>query len=375
MLHLFKKRWLILVLSEIAFTISGQEKDTSYVKLLFAGDVMGHDSQIIAAYNDSTKSYSYDNCFSFVAPFIQQADYAVANLEVTLAGPPYKGYPQFSSPKARASALKNAGFDLLLTANNHSVDRGKKGIETTVKTLDSLNIAHVGTYVDSVSRDTLYPYLTEINGVKFTFLNCTYGTNGIAVPPPAIVNLIDTVQIKADLEKAKSFNPDCIIMTIHWGIEYERNENKTQQNLARFILENGADAVIGSHPHVVQPVKKYYKNSDSLNFNIIAYSLGNYISNQRKRYTDGGIMFELNLQKVNGNTSIVSYNYLPVWVYKPAKADGSKDFAIVPGNAYLKGLKKNLTIDNESKTGMKTFYEDVTSHLKDIPENNYDFTK
>ena len=263
----FKSVLLFLVLS-----LPASAQDTLRLSLLFVGDVMQHDSNIAAAYDMQSKKYNYASCFEYVAPIVRSADLAIGNLELTLAGSPYKGYPQFSAPDALAIELKRIGMDILVTANNHSLDRRRKGLERTLKVLDSLEILHTGTFRDSLERSSVYPLLIEKNGFTFSLLNYTYGTNGIAVTKPNIVNLIDTVAIKADLEKARSQHSDAIIVFMHWGIEYQSLPNQEQKKLAALCLREGAKLVIGSHPHVLQPMV-WNKNEDQL----IAYSLGNFI--------------------------------------------------------------------------------------------------
>ncbi|NJK85392.1 MAG: CapA family protein [Bacteroidales bacterium] len=316
------------------YTSYGFSQDTSFLKIVFAGDIMGHDGQINGAYNDSLKGYNYEPTFRYVKPYIQSADIAVANLEVTLAGPPYKGYPQFSSPDSVAIEAKKAGFDVFLTSNNHSLDRGKsKGFNRTLKVLDSLQVLHTGTFYNDSVREQEYPLMVVKNNIKLAILNYTYGTNGLTIKPPSVINRIDTALIRFDLEKAKKANPDFVFVTIHWGIEYERNENKEQEKLAKFMVRHGADAVIGSHPHVVQPVKLFFPDkSDSSRSHVIVYSQGNFVSNQRSRYQDGGILFEVNLMKVADTTLVNHFNYMPVWVYR--KTTGQKHtFHILPPHA------------------------------------------
>ena len=358
----------------IAFynSFSVETKDTSELTIVFAGDVMGHDSQINSAYNPDSNKYEYDSCFKYISPYIKQHDIAVANLEVTLAGQPFKGYPQFSSPDELAIALQNNGFNIFLTANNHSLDRGRKGVERTIDILDSLNIIHTGTFKNDSIKNVTYPLIIEKNNIRLAILNYTYGTNGLKVTRPNIVNYIDTNEIKKDLEKARSAMPDFIIVTVHWGTEYERSENKVQSETADFIFSNGADLIIGSHPHVVQPVKKYYKSeADTLSFNIVVYSLGNYISNQRKRYTDGGIMFSLKLTKSVDSIFINSFEYLPTWVYKPVK-ENKTYFTIIPANASIYGITDH-EIPKTSIDDMKIFYDDTKKLLPDVPESNYKY--
>lgn len=328
----------------------------SKLNLLFAGDIMGHDSQIESAKTGDI--YNYDTCFSFLQNYLQKADIAIANLEVSLAGEPYKGYPQFSSPDALALNAGKAGFDLFITANNHSLDRGKTGLERTLKILDNNYLIHTGTFENKVERARTYPLIIEKNGIRLAILNYTYGTNGLKVSKPNIVNYIDTAIIRSDLEKARAARPDFIIATIHWGLEYQRIQNKKQEETALFILKNGADAIIGSHPHVVQPVKSYTIDGEE---KIVVYSLGNFISNQRKRFTDGGIIFTMNLKKKE-NTTISTFSYLPVWVYKPKKKSGGNHFVIIPSNLE-KSHYQAIGMQDSDFVKMKIFDKDTRSHL------------
>jgi len=311
----------------LCFQLPAFAQDTTRLSLLFVGDIMQHDSNIAAAYNPLTARYDYTSCFEYVAPIIQSADLAIGNLELTLAGKPYKGYPQFSAPNELAYELKRVGFDVLVTANNHSVDRGKKGIERTIDVLDTLALLHTGTFKDSTARAMTYPLLIEKNGYRLSLLNYTYATNGIPVPRPTIVNLIDTVQIKNDLAKARNQHTDAIIVFMHWGDEYQSLPNKAQKKLTELCFREGAKLVIGAHPHVLQPME-WRKEKDQF----VVYSLGNFISGQRPRYRDGGAMLWIDLKKVIQDsvsiTSIVKAEYELEWVQK--SNDAKKEFTMLP---------------------------------------------
>jgi poly-gamma-glutamate synthesis protein (capsule biosynthesis protein) len=352
-----------LGLLPISLSLFAGNTDTSRLRLLFTGDIMGHDAQIFSAYDDATGIHNYDTCFSLVSPYFQAADIVIGNLEVTLAGPSYTGYPAFSSPDALAVSLKKAGFDLLITANNHSLDRGKAGLERTLKVLDSLALLHTGTFRNQTEKDITYPLIIEKHGIRLAILNYTYGTNGIAVRPPNVVNYIDTVLIARDLRKAELAEPDFTIVTMHWGIEYERLENKTQRDLGRFILSHGADAVIGMHPHVVQPITmEHYQSPDSGREKLVAYSLGNFISNQRERYRNGGIVLELELEKHQGHTALSTYNYLPVYVHKPYRDKLRSWFVLIPASANPEWIK-NLGLNEVDTRNLNTFFTDTVEHL------------
>jgi poly-gamma-glutamate synthesis protein (capsule biosynthesis protein) len=348
---------------------SATAQDTTRLSLLFAGDIMGHDSQIASAYDQVKKTYDYSSCFQFVKPYVDSVDVAMGNLEVTLAGPPFKGYPQFSSPDQLLVTLKNIGFDVLVTANNHCVDRGRKGLERTIMMLDSFKIQHTGTFVDSISRMNDSPLLMEKNGFRLAVLNYTYGTNGISVTRPNIVNHLDTAIMRLDLIEAKALNPDVIIVFTHWGSEYQSLPSKGQKALTEFCFKHGAQLVIGAHPHVLQPME-WRKDKNQF----VAYSLGNYISGQRKRYTDGGAMAYLELEKISYRpdssvTTIDSAGYYLAWVYRTV--DTQKDYYLVPIEERNAGFI-NFIKDPESKAALKVFVEDsrllFRKFNKDVPE-------
>ena len=340
-----------------------QSNDTSRLRILFTGDLMGHDGQIKSAWDEKTKTYSYDTCFSMIRDIVSSADIAVLNLEVTLAGEPYKGYPQFSSPDELALAAKNAGFDVFIQANNHALDRGKKGIERTIDVLDENSIIRTGTFKDSLQFELEYPLIIEKNNIRLAILNYTYGTNGLVVTPPNVVNYIDTVLILKDIDKAKLAEPDFIFATLHWGLEYQRTENKQQKDLADFLIKNGVDGIIGSHPHVIQPIRKYYNNlPDSTSYNLVVYSLGNFISNQGERYRDGGIMVEVELQKTV-ETRVTDIKTHPIFVYKPPKSNGGEIFVLLPAND-LQKMVSCFKMQENDQLYFNTFREDTEEQLK-----------
>ncbi|HNV67047.1 MAG TPA: CapA family protein [Bacteroidales bacterium] len=320
------KTILTLACLSCAPLILGQEPDT-VLTLLFTGDIMGHDGQIASARNDSTGTYEYDSVFRYITPFISSADVATGNLEVTLGGPPYKGYPAFSSPDELAVACRNAGFDILVTANNHSADRGPKGIFRTLRVLDSLGIRHTGTWISPEERDIISPLMICHESMRIALLAYTYGTNGIVVPPPATVAYIDTIRAATDIRRAELLGADLTIIFIHWGIEYDTIPSAEQKKTAAALRRAGADIIIGSHPHVVQPVAA---ERDSAGIrNPVVWSMGNFVSNQRTRRRDGGIMIRLDIT-AKGDTAFISdAGYVLTWVYTPVE-NGKKKFYILP---------------------------------------------
>lgn len=281
----------------------------STCSIYFAGDMMQHKAQISAArMPDGT--YSYADCFTHMLPEISGADAAVCNFETTLAGRPFTGYPQFCSPVEFATAVRDAGFDVFLTANNHCMDRGSRGLVRTIEVLDSLGVSHLGTYRDAAERDSLTPFMLECNGIHIALLNYTYDTNGIQVSPPRIVNYIDTTVIASDIRKARARQADCVIACMHWGTEYRTEPDRQQIELERWLYENGVDHVIGGHPHVVQPtaVRRHpYYAADCLT----VWSLGNYISNMSAPRTDHGLAVTLHLKKTGNVTVMTGYDLHP----------------------------------------------------------------
>jgi poly-gamma-glutamate synthesis protein (capsule biosynthesis protein) len=303
------------------------------MSLLFIGDIMGHDEQIWSAENRETRTYSYDTVFSYVRPLISEAGIAIANFEVTLAGQPYKGYPQFSSPAALAVACRNAGIDYLVTANNHAADRGKTGITGTINRLDSLGIPHTGTFLSQESKEALQPLMIRKDGLSLALLNYTYGTNGNAVPEPVIVNILDKESVTRDIEKAKSLNPDMLILFLHWGTEYDTVQTPEQSELAAYFFSKGVDLIIGSHPHVLQKMI-WYRDGSAMN-KAVVYSLGNFISNQRKPKTDGGSMVKIDIEKTGSSWKISNAGFFLIWVYTPI-VKYRKQFYILPCSEFEK---------------------------------------
>lgn len=344
----------------------GYAQDTTRLSLLFLGDIMQHDSQIKAAYNTKSTAYSYDYspCFQFVKPYTESVDLAIGNLELTLAGPPYKGYPQFSAPDELAIALKEIGMDVLVTANNHSLDRGKKGVARTIEMLDSLKILHTGTFRDTVERMNDYPLIIVKNNFKLALLNYTYGTNGIPVTQPNVINLIDTTVIRKDIAKAKESNPDIIIVFTHWGSEYQSQPNEHQKKVTEFCFKKGVQLVIGSHPHVLQPME-WRKDQNQL----VAYSLGNFVSGQRDRYKDGGAMLQISLTKILkdsvATTRIDSAGYILEWVYRTAV---QKVYHVLPVPTFENDTTGFIK-DEASRLSFKTFIEDSRKLMR---RNNLD---
>jgi poly-gamma-glutamate capsule biosynthesis protein CapA/YwtB (metallophosphatase superfamily) len=329
------------------------------IVLVFAGDVMGHVPQLEAAYDKQSGKYDFTSCYQFITPYVASADFAVANLEVPLAGKPYSGYPCFSSPEALLDGALSAGFDVIQLANNHVVDRGKIGIERTYAAVNK-KVPSVGVYPCKSLRDSLYPLIMNVKGIRLAILNCTFDTNGHAVPLPCVVNGIDTAQIRQDIVTARKRGAQCVIMTIHWGVEYELNANENQKKLARFMAKAGVDIIIGSHPHVVQNFEWIAKN-DSCSIPVF-YSLGNMISNQRWRNSNGGILARITLSRSSGN--VLKVSYLPFYVHK-GTLEGKLQYYLLPTERY-RSRYYSFHLAEKEDSMLVTFDQDTRLRLNKI---------
>lgn len=281
------------------------------VRLVVAGDLMQHTPQLTAA-RQMDGSYNYTESFRFVAPYFRGADLAVVNLETTLSVEGnYSGYPCFCSPAEVAHAMRDMGIDVAVLANNHCLDRGQVGVKRTADILDECGIGRMGVFRDSVDFERNNIKYIERGGVRLAMVNYTYGTNGIHVPKGVMVNMLDSVSVVRDLRSICRDKVDCVIAFVHWGNEYERKPNYSQRKMAELMKRNGVDIIIGSHPHVVQP----YEVDE--NGRIVVYSLGNFVSNQRKRFTDGGLVVIIDIEEdINGKLKYYISD-IPVWVKLP----------------------------------------------------------
>jgi len=317
------------------------------------GDIMFHSTQVKAAYDNETGTYDFKPVFEPIKKYIDSVDLAIANFETVTAGPEhgYRGYPTFNSPADTLDAIKYAGFDILSTANNHSLDKGKEGIIETIDNINNVGLISVGTYKEPTS-DIL---IQNVNGINLAILSYTYGLNGLdslltEEELSYMVNLIDENKIKSDIERADTLEVDSTLVIIHWGNEYQREPSEHQINLANKMIEWGADIILGSHPHVIQ-------KSEIINYNgedkYIIYSMGNFVSNQRretlgnisnKKYTEDGVIVQLQLEKnlQDGNTIIKEVKHVPTWVNR-YMVDGKLRYEIMPVEDYINAEDHGLT--------------------------------
>ncbi len=296
-------------------------QDSVDITIAITGDIMQHESQIASA-ACATGGYDYTECFRHVAPYLREADFAIGNLELTLGGKPYKGYPCFSAPDSLLIGLKWAGFNVLTTANNHCCDRRNAGIIRTITKLDT------GTFKDSSDWLANSPLILEKSGKKIAILAYTYGTNGIPFSPPTIVNIIDTSRIINDIRRAKKL-ADATIVAMHWGEEYRLAPNKQQLKIWQILMREGVTAVIGNHPHVLQPLAIVADSTGSVR-QFCAFSLGNFISAQRTYPRAGAAIIKFTLSFNPEGVAITNGQYLLTYVERQTIYNGQQQYVIMP---------------------------------------------
>ena len=343
------------------------ENETVRVQLTFTGDIMLHQAQANAAFCAATGMFCFDNSFSTIRPFLQNADLTIGSLETVLAGTfmdfgftlggspftqcenartRYAGFPLFSAPDEFGYALQAAGFDLLSTANNHALDQGAEGLLRTLDVLDELGIGRFGTHRTQEERDTVL--VREVQGIRFAFLSYTFSTNGQPVPPGReyFINLMSENLIRADIARAREVADFAIVMP-HMGYEYEQTVRPHIKDWAMMTLSAGADIVVAGHPHVVQPmgfVDVVDSATGEIRQGFVAYCLGNFISSQRVPPTDAGVMLNLYFERVgDAPPTLTGASYVPTWV-KFTDTAGNTDIRVLPVVETLQAVDAGETL-------------------------------
>ncbi|WP_158602169.1 CapA family protein [Cohnella endophytica] len=350
-----------------------QEPETREATLIAIGDIMAHSPQLPGYYDQVTKRYDFSSWFSEVAPIFSQGDWVIGNLETPIAGKDLKftGFPRFNAPKELAEAVKGAGVQLVSTANNHAMDRGYPGILRTLDNVKKAGLIPVGTSSSAVNRQRLI--IEERNGIRMGFLAYSYGTNGIPVPPEKsyAINLIDVDVIRDDIARMKQAGADVVTVSLHFGIEYQRLPNADQTTLARELVKSGADIILGSHPHVVQPyaeidVPATESDDGTDRKGIVIYSLGNFISNQTGDWKDVGLIFGIHLVKtrLDDGTYETHWDKIaaePTWVQILVK-NKIKTYKVIPLNRAL--AKKDIpSLTAKDYANLRIKLSQINKHL------------
>lgn len=273
---------------------------TRTVSLSAVGDILIHGTVYDSAKTED--GYDFIPMFEKVKPFLENPDITIANSESIIGGAEIglSSYPSFNSPYEVGDALKDAGVDVVAMANNHTLDRGISAIENAASYWDSIGMIRTGSYLSKEERNETA--VMTVNDITFSFLSYTYGTNGIATPAGKdyLVNRIDKELIKSDLQHAKEHS-EVVVLNLHFGDEYQPFPNTYQTDIAQFAAENGADIILGHHPHVLQP-PAWIETSDGRQVFVI-YSLGNFLSGQNEIARQIGTIFSIEVEKKSGPDS------------------------------------------------------------------------
>lgn len=313
----------------------------SEVKIFAAGDYMLHGPQLRGA-KQSDGTYNFDEYFKYL-PHFKDADLAMLNYESTVSvDGRYTTYPMFSSPIESIESIKKQGFDIISTSNNHAFDKGFAGVNKTIDAIKSYGMESVGTYKDANNM----PLIKEVSGIKLGISAYTFSINGFekkvqGTDKAYAINFIDMDKIKKDVEFMNEHDVDFKVIYVHWGNEYQLKPSAWQERIAKELNELGIDVVLGSHPHVIQKSEVIEANGKKT---YVCYSMGNFISNQRReamgqRYSENELMMEVVLKKDAKGTSVAKFEAHPLWVDKYV-AQGRAHYNIIPVKEALDGKIK-----------------------------------
>lgn len=333
--------------------------DVHEITLSAIGDLLIHDTVYEDAFNGT--EYNFSPMLDKVAPFLQQSTITMANQETMIGGVEIglSSYPTFNSPKKIGDALQKAGIDVATLANNHTLDHGEAAIQSAISYWDKIGMMYTGAYKSKKDQQKIRVLQTD-QDISVAFLAYTYGTNGIPVPDGKeyLVNVIDKQKIAADIAEAKKLS-DVIVLSLHFGKQYERMPNERQKELVQFAADHGVQVVIGHHPHVLQPVD-WVKGKNG-NKTFVTYSLGNFLSGQDEFYNRIGGMVRITIRKTvhkgtRDKIEIVSPKFLPTFVdYQK----GETDFEVIP----------MYQLTNDILPNAEEHYNKIKAHLSQwMPE-------
>ena len=307
-----------------------KEPEEYTLKISAGGDLLIHDT-VFKSVKNSNGTYNFDPIFADIKYVFEESDLSLINLEVPVAGNIFapSNYPNFNSPVELLDGVKNMGIDVVCTANNHALDKGLKGLNETIKNAQAREIGVVGTYL----TDDTKPLIIEKNNIKIGIAAYTYGTNGIPIPSsaPYCVNIINKDSMKSDIDYMNEQGVDFKIFLMHFGQEYQTTQNKNQEDLANFLVNNGVDIVFGSHPHVPQPyeIKNVTLADGTEKQAFVIYSLGNFVSHQSDYYTKLGAVASVTISKKGDEKKLVEHKVTPIYTYIKT-ISGRRQFRVVP---------------------------------------------
>lgn len=341
------------------------------VKLAVVGDIMVHDYQYNEAYDPTTGEYDFMHNFQDVKKYFAGNDLVIGNLELTFGGPdrPYASFPCFNTPDSFLDAVKDAGFNLLTTANNHSMDTGKAGLIRTLDKLDAYGIEHFGTYRSQEERDKIF--YKDVNGIRFAFLSYTYGTNGIPVPDSYLVNLIEEDTMVPDIQEARK-HADVVVVMPHMGNEYESYPRDIFVDWADMMFEAGADIVLASHPHVLQKMEyRKVDHGNGIHDGFLIYSLGNFISSQTTPPRNASIILHLTVEQVGDEApNVTEVSFVPIWT-QFRNASDENEFVVrsVYERLSLSQAEKDAQIRKKDQKRLEEIHQETASFLlgREVP--------
>lgn len=312
------------------------EPKTVEVELVMVGDMLLH-GYVQTNGRQPDGSYNYDHFFQHVKKQIKKADVAVVNQEVIIGGEEFgiQNYPRFNCLNEAGDALVKAGFDVVLHATNHTLDQGVKGVQNCMEFWETEHpeTTYLGVHKSEKARKKIYVY--EKDGLRIAMLNYTYGLNGFSVPSDQsyLVDILDKEKVKKDIKKAKK-QADFVVVYPHWGTEYYLGISQSQKDWAKFFADQGVDLVIGTHPHVVEPVE--WINGKDGNSMLVYYSLGNFISAQDQAKTMLGAMAKVKIVKdTDGTVGIEDNQAIPIVTHWES---GTATFTTYPLEKYSQEL-------------------------------------
>lgn len=312
-----------------------KKQEPNSLSLVMVGDNLLHMPLISNAKTDNG-DYNFDSLYAEMSDEFQTADLAVIVQETILGGETlgYSGYPLFNSPQEVGDSLSKAGFDVVLSATNHALDKGERGIQNALEFWKKYPQIHVLGIHSSQEEYEKINYI-EKNGIKLALVNYTDSTNGIPLPKdkPYLVNVVNREKMKRDLEIAED-NADFTVVFMHWGTEYQFVADKKQKDLAKFLTEHGADLIMGSHPHVVQPAE--WVSCENGNKSLVFYSLGNYVSRQKQAANLVGAMGKVVLSTDETGDAFIAYASITPTITHYNK--NSRGFRVYPLSRYTDEL-------------------------------------
>ncbi len=334
------------------------------ITITAVGDLMCHSPQY--KYAEVKKdSFDFRTFYKYVKPFLENSDLTIGNLETVIAAKGYKysGYPMFNTPAAYLKALKFAGFNLITTANNHALDKGIKGVASTIGYLKKDSINYEGTFLSQSDRDSIRIY--DLKGIKVAVLAYTYGLNNniLRKSNGYLINVIDTVLIRKDIYTAREKGAEIVLVYYHFGDQYKRYTSKYQKEIVAKTIAFGADLILGGHPHVIEPARYFKTQRAKLDTGYVIYSLGNFFSNQMWRYADAGVILKVYISKDFNKDSLYISNvsYIPTWVFKGKTDTGNKYYILPDDTAQSDTIYKFLSVQDKIK--MHQAFDDTKKML------------